>query len=344
MTPVSPDGQSSGLLVDHRAVCGAQEALKRTVVSPSAINSGSMERIALEAMQSQSRAADAQRLGTGIAALGPEGSFTSVAATKLARVCGVGAQFVSSVEESLALVTSGSSRWALVAVETNLRGDVEEHRRAITEAGLPAQLEAVDHATFVLAVADPGARLETVCSHPHALEECAGWIGRVIPGATWLPTSSTAEAAQLAWAMTSVGAICSADAARTHGLSILEHDIADPPGDITRFLLVGERGLPQAAGRAIEWKSTIVLSPISDQLVPLNMLMDIIVRSDVVVARIQALPAARALGECVLLLDVVHGADARPAELLRHEAEGMASVELLETFPIIDLRAAPWTR
>ncbi|MBD3251093.1 hypothetical protein GF380_01305 [Candidatus Uhrbacteria bacterium] len=87
-------------------------------------------------------------------------------------------------------------------------------------------------------------RIKKILSHPQALQQCSTLLNE----REWirLPASSTAEAARLVSQDPDNGdtaVIASPFAAARYGLHILQDEIADHPGNATRFHVVGPNGL-----------------------------------------------------------------------------------------------------
>jgi prephenate dehydratase len=92
---------------------------------------------------------------------------------------------------------------------------------------------------------EPGA-VQAVVSHPQPLAQCAGWLREHTPRARTLPASSTAEAARAVLAQDEPwAAIAPRGAAERYGAVVLAEDIADEPGNATRFVWLARR---EAAG------------------------------------------------------------------------------------------------
>jgi prephenate dehydratase len=88
------------------------------------------------------------------------------------------------------------------------------------------------------AAVDPAA-VTHVVSHPQPLGQCAGYLRRRLPQAERLPASSTAEAVrQVVQAGHGWAALGPRRAAELYGAVLVEEDVADDPGNATRFVWV----------------------------------------------------------------------------------------------------------
>jgi len=187
--------------------------------------------------------------------LGPEGTFTEAA---LLQVPGA-AQAIripsSNVNSALDKVREGSADAAMVPIENSVEGGVTATLDAIASGQeLRIIREALVPISFVL-VARPGVnigQIRRVSTHGHAWAQCRLWVDGHIPGAEYIPGSSTAAAAMglLEEGTPYDAAICAPIvAAEQPGLRVLAENIGDNPGAVTRFILVSRPGvLPARTG------------------------------------------------------------------------------------------------
>jgi prephenate dehydratase len=180
--------------------------------------------------------------------LGPAGSFTHEAAQVAAGQLGWREVRLASFPSSRAAVeavASGDVDFAVVPVGTSLNGPIEEVAEAISTSGLDqiAVLRRTCHHTLLGLPASALADISAVFSHPEALADCRIYLERLVPGATLVPFSSTAAAAQHValhgrpdWA-----AIAAAAAARHYGLTMLADSLEDDPNNETTWAVLGRR-------------------------------------------------------------------------------------------------------
>lgn len=185
--------------------------------------------------------------------LGPPGSFSDSAARQFAvGLTGSGAHDVAleaagSFDEVLAVTAAGGL--GVLPITSSASGLVSRATRALLASD--AQLIAggvVDVAVrFDAYAAGPMVLAELkgapVFSHPQALAQCAGFITRW--GLEPQPTASTTDALlRLAEAGRPAIAIASSGAEADHpSVHVVEREIDDLSGSITRFLIVGRPGV-----------------------------------------------------------------------------------------------------
>ena len=81
--------------------------------------------------------------------------------------------------------------------------------------------------------------IQRVCSHPHAIGQCKGWVKENLPDVQLVEVSSTAKAAELAGVEPETAAIASTAAADLYNLRVIEKNIQDTANNYTRFLVIG---------------------------------------------------------------------------------------------------------
>ncbi len=189
--------------------------------------------------------------GGKVAYLGPEGSYSSLAARALCPAPWQGVpcnSFFAAVE----LLESGRADAAVLPVENTLQGAVtqnldllyaHEDLYAVREYLLP-----VEHCL----IGKEGARLadiRRVFSHEQAILQCGKFLAGELPAAELVRTRSTAES------VLHVESVHDAAIAGAHmcegGLAVLTGNIADEKKNFTHFLLVkrGREALPSHSSR-----------------------------------------------------------------------------------------------
>jgi prephenate dehydratase len=184
-----------------------------------------------------------------VAHLGPAGTYSEEAALRRP-----GAEPVAfpTLPDTIGAVADGAVELAAVPIENSLEGSVgitldtlaaREDVTIVGELVLPIRVDLIAGAPV-----DP-ADVATVVSHPQPLGQCAGYLRRRLPHARTVPASSTAQAVrQVVEAGPGWAALGPARAAELHGGTIVEADVADDPGNATRFVWVAPAGTTAPAG------------------------------------------------------------------------------------------------
>ncbi|CAA9515838.1 MAG: Prephenate dehydratase [uncultured Solirubrobacteraceae bacterium] len=204
--------------------------------------------------------------------LGPEGTFSHEAV--LASPAAARAEHVplGTNHDVVLAVQDGRVDRAVAPMENLVEGAVNAVLDALALAAPDVVLTGelvlpVRHCLVAGSPLEPAA-VEAVLSHPQPLAQCAGWLRAHAPRARAVPASSTAEAAR---AVVSQGepwaAIAPRGAADRYGAVVLAEDIADEPGNATRFVWLARReaaGAFPAAGPGAAEKTSVLFHGAGD--------------------------------------------------------------------------------
>jgi prephenate dehydratase len=250
-----------------------------------------------------------------------------------------------SVDAALTALRAGDLDAAMVPIENSVEGGVSATLDALA-SGEPLVVvgEQVVPITFVLA-APAGisiADIRTVSTHPHAWAQVRGWIGAHLPDADYLPGASTAAAAAGLAGDGPAGdrpayqaAVCAPVAAANHGLTVLQEDIGDNSGAVTRFVLVARPGqLPEPTGAD---KTSVVLFQREDHPGGLLELLEQFATRGINLTRIESRPKGGRLGDYCFSIDCEgHVSDERVGETLMGLKRVCAEVRFLGSYPRAD--------
>jgi prephenate dehydratase len=184
--------------------------------------------------------------------LGPAGTFTEAA---LLKITNQGDQLIAyaNVTAALNAVRNGECEKALVPIENSIEGVVA---RTLDELaiGEPLVITAettlpVSFALMTLANTDAN-QIKSIATHPHAESQCRSYIAKNYPNAQIIETASTAAAAKGLTKGDYDAAIAASIAAKNYQLKIIDENIGDNTGAVTRFVLVEKPGkTPTPSGR-----------------------------------------------------------------------------------------------
>ncbi|WP_347352172.1 prephenate dehydratase [Intrasporangium sp.] len=276
-----------------------------------------------------------------IAYLGPRGTFC-----QMALVAWAGDRVVEqvphpSVPAALGALRTGQADAAMVPIENSVEGGVSATLDALA-SGDPLVIigEVLVPITFVLCAPEgmPLSRVRAVGTHSHAWAQVRGWMAAHLPEATYVPTLSTAGAAEdLAGGAGTVydAAVCAPVAAANVGLAVLAHDIGDTRTAVTRFALVTRPGtLPEPTGAD---KTTVVLYQKTDRAGGLVELLEQFAVRGVNMTRLESRPTGEAMGSYCFSIDFEgHVRDARVGETLMSLKRVCADVRYLGSYPRAD--------
>ncbi len=276
--------------------------------------------------------------------LGPEGTFTSMALDAWGPAAGGERAAYGSVDAALAALRAGDIDGAMVPIENSVEGGVSATLDALASGDpLVVTGEVLVPVTFVLA-ARPGTELadvRAVGTHSHAWAQVRGWMAEHLPDAVYVPTLSTAAAAQgLEQGQQSYdAAVCAPAAGRLHGLVDLAHGIGDMQAAVTRFVLVARPGvLPEPTGAD---KTTVVLFQRDDHAGGLLALLEQFAARGINMTRLESRPTKESMGSYCFSIDLEgHVLDERVGEALMGLRRICAEVRFLGSYPRADRQRA----
>ncbi|MEO8265809.1 MAG: prephenate dehydratase, partial [Ilumatobacteraceae bacterium] len=190
---------------------------------------------------------------TRIGFLGPLGTFTEQALKSQPDLAAAEHVLFRTMPDVLDAVEAGEVDLGFVAIENSIEGTVN-----LTQDELAFSHELLIQREVVLDIehcllAKPGTTLadvKAVLSIPVATAQCHAYVRTQLPIAELRAANSTAEAARTVSEEAGAGsaAIAPRIAGDVYGLAVLAADIADHPGNQTRFVLVARDGVPPRTG------------------------------------------------------------------------------------------------
>lgn len=176
-----------------------------------------------------------------VAYLGPEGSYTHQVAESRFGAMGnyIG---VSSIEAVFHVLENGEAKYGVVPVENNTEGAVGTTLDCLGKfnSKIVAEIYMDIHHSFAT-VCENIKHVKRIYSHPQGYNQCRRFLEEhMLLGVEFIPTKSTAEAAQKAVKDTEAAAICSHIAAKLVNLPILFGKIEDNMANQTRFLILSD--------------------------------------------------------------------------------------------------------
>ncbi|MDR3683114.1 MAG: prephenate dehydratase [Geothrix sp.] len=265
-----------------------------------------------------------------VAFLGPEGTFTHLAAR---HQFGGSSQALpqGTIRAVFEAVERARADYGVVPVENATEGAVDSTLDAFLDSPLRICAEIllpVDQALLLRPELDLGA-VRRVYSHPQALGQCRRWLETHLSQADRIEAPSTSEAARLAREDGEGAAVASELAAELFGLRVAETKIQDLAANATRFLVLGPKSA-EPTGR----DRTTLVAMAQDGPGALLRLLEPLARRGLNLSRIQSRPTRRKLWEYAFFLDVEgHCEDPLMAEALVELQGACASLKLLGSYP-----------
>lgn len=185
--------------------------------------------------------------------LGPLGTFTEQALRSQTDLAAAEWVLYRTMPDVLDAVEQGELDLGFVAIENSIEGMVNLTQDELAFShDLLIQREVVLDIEHCL-LAAPGTRLEdvkAVLSIPVATAQCHAYLRRHLPDAELRATNSTADAARIVGEerTTALAAVAPRVSAALYDLDVLAGDIADHPGNQTRFVVIAKQGVPAPTG------------------------------------------------------------------------------------------------
>jgi chorismate mutase/prephenate dehydratase len=233
-----------------------------------------------------------------IAFLGPEGTFSHIAAM---RVFGSSVQYKPhlSIPEIFQAVENEWVQYGIVPIENSTGGIVHTTLDELVDSPLAICAEMHIPIHHHLIARGPIDAIRSVCTHPQVLLQCRNWLRANLPHARQSEAASTGEGALLAAGDKSIAAIGPEMAAKINNLPILVRRIEDKKDNVTRFLIIGRRS-PAPSGRD---KTSLMLS-IKDEVGALIGLLKPFHRRRLNLTKIESRPSRKRAWDYIFFVDV----------------------------------------
>ncbi|MDZ4163632.1 MAG: prephenate dehydratase, partial [Smithellaceae bacterium] len=265
-----------------------------------------------------------------VACLGPEASFTHLAAE---RHFGSTTSFAcqGAISGVFHEVQKGNARIGVVPMENSLEGSVNLTLDCLIDTPLYIQSEIlmrINHC--LLSSAESLTELEQVYSHPQALAQCQGWLRTHLPRCRLIDMESTAAAARLVAGDPKSAAIGSRLAGSRYNLNILRESIEDNETNITRFLVIGQEPCAPTG----QDKTSVIFSTIH-RPGSLHLALEPFARRQVNLLKIESYPMKGRLWEYLFFVDFTgHRDQGETGQCLAELANHTSFIKVLGSYPI----------
>lgn len=247
-----------------------------------------------------------------VAYLGPEASFTHVAASHLFGTKGLVPQ--PTIPDCIEAVAEGHVAYAIVPLENALEGSVPMtidylfHGSELfinAEISIPIEQHIMVNEKWK----DALEQLESVRSHPHALAQCHKYLQYHYRRTPLIQTTSTAAAAKYISENPEhcIAAIGNSLAAEKYGLHIAEKNIHDFHFNHTRFVVLSLRkGQLEVHGHSELPKTTFMVKlPEDDRSGVLHQILSVFAWRKLNLSKIESRPMKTGLGNYFFIIDVL---------------------------------------
>ena len=170
--------------------------------------------------------------------LGPEGSFSHLAAT---RKFGGSVEYLpmADIRAVFEETAKGHLNLGMVPIENSVGGGVIDTMDSFVEQDVRVVAEVLVEVHHNLLANCAPEEITVIASKPEVFAQCRNWLGRSAHRMELMPVASSAKAAEMAARREHMAAIGSALAAELYGLRIVFANIEDNASNLTRFFVIG---------------------------------------------------------------------------------------------------------
>jgi prephenate dehydratase len=240
-----------------------------------------------------------------VAYLGPPGTFSEEAAIAYASAASDTSLLpLASIPAVVTAIETDAATVGVLPIENVLEGSVTfTLDLLIHETSLKIAGETVIPIRQFL-VARPGVRLQdakVLYAHPQSLGQCRRFVERCLPGvATVASLSNSAAPAEALADERPAVAISTLRAAEITGAGILARDIADTPGNVTRFIVLAQNDAPPSG----DDKTSFCFAFKEDRAGTLVGALAELAQERINMTKLESRPSKAALGHYVFLVDI----------------------------------------
>lgn len=265
-----------------------------------------------------------------VAYLGPEGTFTHLAAL---RHFGSSASYipVESIKATFDAVESNKAEYGLVPIENSNEGVVSYTLDMFMDYDLKIAAEILLEISHNL-VSKSGdkSKIKRIYSHPQATAQCRVWLERNLPGVSVFEATSTSRAADIASKDEETAAISSELAAKLYDLNFVEKHIEDNKKNYTRFLMIS-KDYPAKTGN----DKTSVMFSLKDRPGALYESLQPFMESNINLTKIESRPSKRRAWEYIFFTDMEgHIEDETVLKAIEKTKDNCLYLKHLGSYPI----------
>jgi len=266
-----------------------------------------------------------------IAYFGPEATFTHQAAIQK-----FGASLHYSAQKTIGdvfmEVGKRAADYGVVPVENSTEGVVTHTLDMFADSDLKIVSQIVLQIQQCLMSNSPVEKIRRLYVHPQSLAQCRGWLGKHLPGAEIVETSSNARSAELAAREKFSAALGGVLAAETYGLKVVAQDIQDSTVNVTRFIVLGRQCSPPTGND----RTSLMLS-VADRAGALHEAIAAFRKFKINMTKIESRPSKRKAWEYFFFIDCAgHFQDATVAKAILYLGKHCNFVKILGSYPDTD--------
>lgn len=232
-----------------------------------------------------------------IAYLGPDGTFTHLAAAKK---FGKKPRYipVDSIGDVFDKVERDEVDYGVVPIENSTEGVVSYTLDMFFTSNLKICSQITLNISHSLLSRAPLEKIKVIYSNPQVFAQCRKWISTNLPNVELIDASSTAKAAQLACRSSQCACIGNKILAAMYGLKIINSSIEDFPHNYTRFLVI-----TKSDGDACGDDKTSILFSVKDRIGALHDVLASFKKNNINLTKIESRPSKKKPWEYYFFVD-----------------------------------------
>jgi len=310
----------------------APDREKEVLTRIKSLNRGPMPHAGLEAVYREIMSSSLSlEKSLRIAYLGPEASFTNLAAIKK---FGSQVEYVScdNISEVFSRVDSNDSDYGVAPIENSIEGAVTHTFDLLVDSDLKICSQVLLEISHNLLSKVNLGQIREIYSNPQVFGQCRHWLMQNLPKAELVDVSSTTKAAQIASKKKHAACIASELAAQIYGLKILKKNIQDVPHNITRFLVLSTTDVPPTS----KDRTSIVFS-IKDKVGALHAMLGPFRVNKINLTKIESRPSKRKAWDYYFFVDFEGHRQDRNVQKALHKLEDMCKyLKVLGSYPVLE--------
>ncbi len=268
-----------------------------------------------------------QKTKFSVAYLGPQGTFTHLAAIKKfgKKPRHMPSESISDVFDK---VERGEANYGVVPIENSTEGVINYTLDMFFVSPLNICAEVTLNITHSL-LGRSHSKIKRVYSNSQVFPQCRSWIARSLKGVELIPVSSTAKAAQKAKNDKNGACIGNKILANLYGLQVIASSIEDSPHNYTRFLIIANND-SSSSGK----DKTSILFAIKDKVGALHEVLSCFKRHGINLTKIESRPSKRKPWEYYFFVDFEgHKSSSSVQKALQKLEKDCMFVKILGSYP-----------
>jgi chorismate mutase/prephenate dehydratase len=268
-----------------------------------------------------------------IAYLGPELTFTHLAATKK---FGSSVSYTScnTIGDVFAEVEHGRADYGVVPIENSIEGAVNHTLDMFIESELRICSEVyLEISHNLLSRERRLERVKRIYSNPQVFGQCRLWLETNLPTADLVEVSSTAKAAGIASKERLAACIASLKAGQRYGLYVLANNIEDFSHNVTRFLIISK-----SDARPTSKDRTSLMFSIKDKVGALHDILIPFKRHGINLTKIESRPSKVRAWEYYFFVDLEgHHSNRKVSRVIEELRRESTYLKILGSYPVAGL-------